>query len=137
MPDPLVQTVFALVPLLLIVMVERARALLHRPGPDVYEPGDQLSPAEAADIEAGLDLDTVYLPHTGEPTQPAEPSPAEAAAAIQAEADEAEAQLAQLHRDLDQHLARAGQPLPGSGPASWRAPHPVPARAFPGEETTA
>ncbi|WP_331731476.1 hypothetical protein [Kitasatospora sp. NBC_01300] len=132
MPVPPVPTALALLPvLLLIAAAELARARRTRPAPDVYEPGDQLSPAEVADIEAA-GFEPVYLPE-----EPASDK-AWAAEELQAEALAAEARLAarskalddQLHR-LDRHLATISTPNP------HRAALAMPAPTSPRKEPTA
>ncbi|MFJ5120982.1 hypothetical protein [Kitasatospora sp. NPDC088548] len=129
MPVPPVPTALALLPvLLLIATAELARARRTRHEPDVYEPGDQLSPAEAADIEAA-GFEPVYLPdHPGT-------DKARAAEALQAEALAAEAQLAARSQALDERwvqLARIDRQLGTDGPPNPpRAPRPVPATSSP------
>ncbi|MFB7380505.1 hypothetical protein ACFC6U_21885 [Kitasatospora purpeofusca] len=129
MPVPPAPTALALLPvLLLIAAAELARARRTRHEPDVYEPGDQLSPAEVADIEAA-GFEPVYLPDP----RPV-PDKAGAAAALQAEALAAEDRLAARAQALDgqwAQLDRLDRQLDTVPPNPSRAPHPVPAPSSP------
>ncbi|MER5355882.1 hypothetical protein ABT093_36880 [Kitasatospora sp. NPDC002551] len=138
MPVPPAPTALALLSvLLLIAAAELARARRTRHDPDVYEPGDQLSPAEAADIE-DVGFEPVYLPDRPGTDK------ARTAEALQTEALAAEAQLAARSQALDEQwaqLARIDRQLDTDSPPNPpRAPRPVPATsslASPRKEPTA
>ncbi|MET9396043.1 hypothetical protein [Kitasatospora sp. NPDC002965] len=104
--------------LLLIAAAELARARRTRREPDVYKPGDQLSPAEVADIEAA-GFEPVYLPAAGGSTQPAGGGGDQRADAdeLQAEADAAEAWLLDRFAALDELLRRTDERFPAADPA--------------------
>ncbi|WP_331727274.1 hypothetical protein OG871_39920 (plasmid) [Kitasatospora sp. NBC_00374] len=118
MPVPPAPTALVLLPvLLLIVAAVRTLRARRLPEPDIYEPGHHLSPAEAADIEAGFE--PVYLPTADGPTQPAGPGgdqPTDADA-LQAEADAAEARLLDQFAALDELLRRTDDRFPAADPA--------------------
>ncbi|MFD5610598.1 hypothetical protein [Kitasatospora sp. NPDC127060] len=129
MPAPTALVLLAV--LLLTTAAVWARGQLLRPEPDVYEPGDRLSPAEAAETaetaEAYDCLDPVYLPAVPRSDW------AEAARELQAEAAAAEARLAARSKALDDLLHRL-DPVPVSSGdhspqrALLRAPAPIPLR---------
>ncbi|MFG2844200.1 hypothetical protein ACGF12_13660 [Kitasatospora sp. NPDC048296] len=131
MPAPTALVLLAV--LLLTTAAAWARGQLRRPEPDVYEPGDWLSPAETAEAADAYDcLDPVYLPAVPRPDW------AEAARELQTEADAAEARLAARSKALDDLLRRL-DPVPGTGGdhSPQRVPLGAPAPASLRKEPTA